>query len=490
MGRDVRRLPPRTRRRDRHAVPAVHLGRLRRVRRRQAALRRCPELPRVARGRPALGRPDGSARRGDRVRTGQPEEPHVQPDRPRAGGRPLRVVGSVHRRVAPAWLPDRPLLLQPQRGRRARGRRPRRPVRRTRRGSAHGRARPARQTRPGGAARGDASHRRHARPHRGGRGRDLRCRGRTSRRLRARHRPRSVGPGRRARRLRRRRRRPRPRRRHGHREPPPRRGDVAVGAIRPAVGGARRPSTRGVPRLRRHAHADRRAPRPRHPVRRGPRRARVARGHHDRRDPERARRRTTWSPRSPSPASTTPGATASTSASRPAVPRAAIPDRFEAFLPELEAAERDLHAALDDVPGSNIERKRFAIAVHYRQVPEEHHAAVAEAVDRIAPRLHLAAGGGREDDLRAPTRHPVGQGHGAAVAARRDGARRARGAADLHRRRRHRRGRVAASSSNHGLGIVVGREERPTRAHYALDDTDEVRLFLDELRARVGRATA
>ena len=39
-----------------------------------------------------------------------------------------------------------------------------------------------------------------------------------------------------------------------------------------------------------------------------------------------------------------------------------------------------------------------------------------------------------------------------------------------------------------GVGIVVGRESRTSRATFALDDTDQVRVFLDELCDRVDRS--
>ena len=165
-------------------------------------------------------------------------------------------------------------------------------------------------------------------------------------------------------------------------------------------------------------------------------------------------------------------------------------DRFDSFLPVLDAAEHDLRIELGDIPGSNVERKRFAIAVHFRQVPEEQHATVAEVVERIAsehPSLRVA--GGKmifelrpdvewdkgtalrwlltEMELDAPDVLPVYIGDDVTDE---DAFREVEG---------------------RGLGIVVGRDERPTRATYALEDTDEVRLFLEELRTRVvGRGTA
>ena len=163
--------------------------------------------------------------------------------------------------------------------------------------------------------------------------------------------------------------------------------------------------------------------------------------------------------------------------------------RFDAFLPELESAEGELRATLADVPGSNVERKRFAIAVHYRQVPEEHHATVAEAVEQIAPGHPTlrVAGGKMIFELRPDIQWDKGTALNWLIAelgvdvpevlpvyigddvTDEDAFR------ELEQR---------------GLGIVVGREERPTRAHYVLDDTDEVRRFLDELRTRVAGSTS
>jgi alpha,alpha-trehalase len=158
--------------------------------------------------------------------------------------------------------------------------------------------------------------------------------------------------------------------------------------------------------------------------------------------------------------------------------------RFDAFLPELDAAEAELRAALADVPGSNIERKRFAIAVHYRQVPEQHHQVVAATVERIAPsHPSLRVAGGKmifelrpdiewdkgtaldwllgEMGLDRPDVLPIYIGDDVTDE-------------DAFR-----------ALLERGIGIVVGREDRTSLATYALDDTDEVREFLGELQAHV-----
>jgi trehalose 6-phosphate phosphatase len=56
------------------------------------------------------------------------------------------------------------------------------------------------------------------------------------------------------------------------------------------------------------------------------------------------------------------------------------------FLPDLDAAEKELAEKLGPIQGTLVERKKFAIAVHFRLVAEEKIEAVEEIVDRIAAR--------------------------------------------------------------------------------------------------------
>src|SRR5215510_2656107 len=55
-----------------------------------------------------------------------------------------------------------------------------------------------------------------------------------------------------------------------------------------------------------------------------------------------------------------------------------------AYLPVLDAAEMELREALDDIPGSQLERKHFSVAAHYRNVDENDAFKVAHAVDAVA----------------------------------------------------------------------------------------------------------
>jgi trehalose 6-phosphate phosphatase len=56
----------------------------------------------------------------------------------------------------------------------------------------------------------------------------------------------------------------------------------------------------------------------------------------------------------------------------------------EEFLPVLEQAEKALRSRIEDkIPGSQIERKKFSIAVHYRRVEAGKVGEVEEAVDQV-----------------------------------------------------------------------------------------------------------
>ena len=58
------------------------------------------------------------------------------------------------------------------------------------------------------------------------------------------------------------------------------------------------------------------------------------------------------------------------------------------FVPELDRAEEELLPLLSAFPGARLERKRFAIAVHLRQVDERSVPDVEAAVDRVALSHH------------------------------------------------------------------------------------------------------
>jgi len=65
------------------------------------------------------------------------------------------------------------------------------------------------------------------------------------------------------------------------------------------------------------------------------------------------------------------------------------------YLPEIDAAERELTRRLADLPGHAVERKRFSVEVHYRQVPLQQVPHIERAVDEVIakmPRLRKGTG--------------------------------------------------------------------------------------------------
>jgi trehalose-phosphatase len=158
-------------------------------------------------------------------------------------------------------------------------------------------------------------------------------------------------------------------------------------------------------------------------------------------------------------------------------------------LPELDAAEGELRDLAAEVDGAWIERKRFAIAVHYRETAEEDVAAVEAAVDKVMdarPRLRKKGGKkifelqpdvpwdkGRavrwlleQLELATPDVLPVYIGDDVTDED------------------------AFVALADVGLGIRVGSPDEPTAATYHLADVDElerfVRNLLDGLPAPAG----
>ncbi|MGM0574133.1 MAG: trehalose-phosphatase [Myxococcota bacterium] len=158
-------------------------------------------------------------------------------------------------------------------------------------------------------------------------------------------------------------------------------------------------------------------------------------------------------------------------------------------LPDLDAAQRALESHLADVEGCQVERKRFAIAVHFRNVAPGRVDEVEAAVDEVLSGHEEAlrkTGGKKIFELRPRVEWDKGR----AVTWLLD-------ALDLDRPD------VVPlyvgddvtdedafrALSGRGLGLVVG-EVEGSAADYVLADVDEARRFLDWLATRSdGEAT-
>src|SRR5437764_4544111 len=56
------------------------------------------------------------------------------------------------------------------------------------------------------------------------------------------------------------------------------------------------------------------------------------------------------------------------------------------YLSILDTSEKELRQALDEIPGAQLERKRFSVAAHYRNVNENDVLMLARAVEAVAAR--------------------------------------------------------------------------------------------------------
>lgn len=158
------------------------------------------------------------------------------------------------------------------------------------------------------------------------------------------------------------------------------------------------------------------------------------------------------------------------------------------FLPKLDMAEKELHDALDGIPGALVERKRFSIAAHYRNVNENDVPAFTKAVEAVAARHpELRRIDGKKVYELLPN---VGWDKGKAVLwllQTPDLASRSAGIRPIY---------IGDDSTDEdafrvlelelrGAGIIVTEHPRQSAARYMLKDSSEVERFLRCLIARI-----
>lgn len=152
-------------------------------------------------------------------------------------------------------------------------------------------------------------------------------------------------------------------------------------------------------------------------------------------------------------------------------------------LPDLDAAQRELHQRLDDVAGVLIERKRFAIAIHYRLAADADLPRIEKVVDEVrAAHPSLRKKGGKKIFELQPDvewhkgravlwlRETLGLDRPDVVTIYIGDDETDEDAFD------------ALAEGERGLGIIVAPPSAATRAHYYLEDCDAVQQFLEALR--------
>ena len=163
------------------------------------------------------------------------------------------------------------------------------------------------------------------------------------------------------------------------------------------------------------------------------------------------------------------------------------PAAARAFLPALEQAEAELREGLAGIEGHLVERKPFAIAVHYRRVASDRVGDVERAVDRVLgdhPRLRKGRG---KKVLQLQPRLAWDKGRAVAWLLQRLGLVRDDVVPvyigdDLTDEDAFR------ALAGRGITLALRDGDRATAADYALADPGEVRWFLRALAASDGLA--
>lgn len=150
------------------------------------------------------------------------------------------------------------------------------------------------------------------------------------------------------------------------------------------------------------------------------------------------------------------------------------------YLPALEQAEKKLRERLSSIETSQVERKKFAIAVHFRRVPEERWPDVEKLVDEV---LHQSEGlrktGGK---MIFELRPDIDWDKGKALSwlfeelgLDRSDVMPVYIGDDLTDED------ALREIEDRGIGILVRGEDRPTAAAFSLENTDEVQMFMRKL---------
>jgi trehalose 6-phosphate phosphatase len=157
------------------------------------------------------------------------------------------------------------------------------------------------------------------------------------------------------------------------------------------------------------------------------------------------------------------------------------------FLPKLDTAKKELQQALDGISGARVERKRFSIAAHYRNVKEENVPRVKQAVGEVAWRHRelRKMTGKKVHELQPDIDWDKGRAlmwlletlglEGENVFPIYIGDDRTD--EDAFR-----------ALASRGIGILVSEKPKHTAASYSLKDSDEVERFLRAVTAHVPHA--
>jgi alpha,alpha-trehalase len=150
------------------------------------------------------------------------------------------------------------------------------------------------------------------------------------------------------------------------------------------------------------------------------------------------------------------------------------------YLPALDAAERELMFVLAGIPGAQVERKRFSVAAHYRNVDDDRRSEVTQLVDQVLenhPDLRMTRGK-MVFDLQPALEWDKGAAFLWII--------RALGLDSCETLPIYVGDDITDEDAfreiqPRGIGVLVREGVRTTAAQYAVESTDEVRQFLEQL---------
>ena len=149
------------------------------------------------------------------------------------------------------------------------------------------------------------------------------------------------------------------------------------------------------------------------------------------------------------------------------------------YVPVLEGAANELSRILAPIPGVRVEHKRFAVAVHYREVASEQVGEIVAATHQIGARDGLRVTTGR---MLVELRPDLDWDKGTTLAWIRDRIDPSGSLLPIYIGDDLTDEDAFDAVEFDGIGIVVGHDEdgdRKTAAHFALQSPDQVREFLE-----------
>lgn len=161
-----------------------------------------------------------------------------------------------------------------------------------------------------------------------------------------------------------------------------------------------------------------------------------------------------------------------------------VHDSEKEVTPALDDAEKRLNEELKDIRGAKIERKKFAIAVHYRNVEQKYVQEIKDAVQKEAGRHGILKTGSGKKVLELKPNINWNKGYALNWLTEKLG----------WNREKYLRIYLGdditdedgfEALSEDGIGILVGTHGEKTSASFALRNTNEVTKFLQHLKDRI-----